>query len=266
MATNGQPQGQWLTKQTNRTTPEIMDFISMFFKNMMKGGFGQQGQAGGGNLEEAYGQIKNFNYDKWVEGILGKLKPTDLSAELEGLKGIPETLMQQYRDILLPEFESGELNKIKDQFAGMGLHGSSTARAITEGYSNLNRGAMSNYLQAKAGVAQQEADIRTRSKMSFEDMRNQAMLNLSGGKTNWMMGKGQLAQGLDQFGLQQSQAVNPYMQMALQFASQFDPYNTATIYQQLSSLFGGQKNSYMNRNQRFVPGQPNLAGSTGQYM
>jgi hypothetical protein len=248
------PQGQWLTNQSARTTPEIMDFVSKFFQYMTKGGFGQKGR-GEGNLDKAYGNVEDFNYDKWAEGIMGKLQPTDLTQELSGLKEIPELLMQQYKDVLLPEFEANELNKIKAQFAGIGLHGSSTARAISEGYTGMSREAMSNYLQSRSDIAQQEADIKTKSKMSFEDMKRQAMINLFGGKPDWMLNKAKLAQSVDEMQFNQRQEVNPFMQMAMQLASSFDPYNTAKIYQQLPTVFDKQQGGFMNRNKRFVPGR-----------
>jgi hypothetical protein len=255
--------GEWLKNTELKTTPEIMQFMKEFFSYASGADIWKTGGDSGGTNESeaAYKSVKDFNYNKFVNDILGKLQPTDISKEIQGLDAIPENLMREYRDVLLPEFKETGLNQIMASLAGRGFHGSGTENAVERGITGLNREALTNYLQARTGVGQQKVQLEAGNKMDFGNQYRNFLVQLMSGKTDWLKNRAGLAQGVDTLSMQrkeQENQLNPLMALAAQMASAFDPYNMSVLYQQLP--FFDKEKSAFNSTKKLTAGTPMPTG------
>jgi len=254
------------TSQQPRTTPEIMKFIQSLFgyfsgnKNIYK----PYKTGTTANLQAAYNQLKGFNYEDWAKGVQGDIQKADISEELEGLKAIPGTILEEYEKVLLPEFERTAGREISERFSGQGQQSSAYVNSMADAYAELFGGAQSKYLQSKADTAGQAVQYEVGAETDYTAALNQALVQLMSGQPGFMLGQAGVAGQLDaaQTAAQQQQ-VNPMLAMLAQLAQGFDPYNTyTTAYPKPPK----KQKVQQPRNEHLVTGPPLSFGSTSTWM
>jgi len=220
---------EFLTSQTPRTTPEIMEYIKkLFSSNLGRKGTYTTGTTA--NLQKMYDMLRKFDYEDWVKGVQGGIKKADITSELEELKGIPGNLLQEYEQVLLPEFEQTTAQAIKEKFSRAGLQGSAYANEISDAYANLFRGAQSEYLQSRADVGQQAVQYGVGAETDYTAAMNQALVQLMSGQPGFMQGLAGIAGQLDTaIGATQERKLDPMAALLAQLAQGFDPFNTMTV-------------------------------------